>query len=317
MNEPRPTTISARPREMRSSVANSWNRRTGSAALRTATALVKRMRFVRAAAAARITAGAESRNSLRWCSPIPNTSRPTWSACSISSRRSRRRSAGLTAMLVSPIAAAKLSTPISISHSKQGLGSDCSRDALARSVGLENFRRRLVGAEWLDPLTARAHERERFFGRPRGRIALEVEVEHVVPRRCPARTRLDLAELKPRGRERLKRTHQRAGQVRRLVHEAGLGRTLTERRGNERADLAIRLRGDREEPREVVGRRLDRVREHLESIALGCAPACDRRDRGVVRLRDLGRRARRVECDLRLDPVLAEEVFDLRERLRV
>src|SRR5438477_12748515 len=66
MNEPRPTTISARPREMRSSVAKLWNTRTGSAALSTATALVRRMRFVRAAAAARITAGAESRNSLRW-----------------------------------------------------------------------------------------------------------------------------------------------------------------------------------------------------------------------------------------------------------
>src|SRR5207249_386342 len=71
MNEPRPTTISARPPEMRSSVAKLWNTRTGSAALSTATALVRRMRFVRAAAAARITAGAESRNSLRWWSPIP------------------------------------------------------------------------------------------------------------------------------------------------------------------------------------------------------------------------------------------------------
>ena len=49
----------------RSSVAKSWNTRTGSAALRTVTALVSRMRFVRAAAAARISVGAESRNSLR------------------------------------------------------------------------------------------------------------------------------------------------------------------------------------------------------------------------------------------------------------
>ena len=63
MNEPRPTTISARPSESRSSVAKLWNTRTGSAALRTVTALESRMRFVRAAAAARMTVGAESRKS--------------------------------------------------------------------------------------------------------------------------------------------------------------------------------------------------------------------------------------------------------------
>ena len=51
--------------------------RTGSTALRTVTALVRRMRCVRRAAAARMTAGAESRYSRRWCSPMPNTSRPT------------------------------------------------------------------------------------------------------------------------------------------------------------------------------------------------------------------------------------------------
>ena len=72
MNEPRPTTISARPCESRSSVANCWNTRTGSAALRTVTALVRRMLLVRAAAAPRMTGGAESRYSLRWCSPMPN-----------------------------------------------------------------------------------------------------------------------------------------------------------------------------------------------------------------------------------------------------
>src|SRR5205807_2041845 len=48
MNEPRPATISAFPLESRSSVANSWNTRTGSAALRTVTALVRRIRRVRA-----------------------------------------------------------------------------------------------------------------------------------------------------------------------------------------------------------------------------------------------------------------------------
>ena len=60
MNEPRPTTRSMRPFEIRSSVANCWNTRTGSAALSTVTALPSRMREVRAAAAARITGGAES-----------------------------------------------------------------------------------------------------------------------------------------------------------------------------------------------------------------------------------------------------------------
>src|SRR2546423_10027974 len=44
MNEPRPATISALPLESRSSVANAWNTRTGSAALRTVTALVRRIR---------------------------------------------------------------------------------------------------------------------------------------------------------------------------------------------------------------------------------------------------------------------------------
>ena len=60
MDEPRPTTISARPRDSKSRVANSWNKRTGSAALRTVTALVSRMCSVRAAAAPRMTVGAES-----------------------------------------------------------------------------------------------------------------------------------------------------------------------------------------------------------------------------------------------------------------
>ena len=48
MNEPRPAMISARPPESRSSVAKSWKTRTGSSELSTVTALVSRMRFVRA-----------------------------------------------------------------------------------------------------------------------------------------------------------------------------------------------------------------------------------------------------------------------------
>ena len=63
MNEPRPTTISARPCDSKSSVAKLWNTRTGSIALKTVTALVSRIRCVREAAPARMIAGAESRYS--------------------------------------------------------------------------------------------------------------------------------------------------------------------------------------------------------------------------------------------------------------
>ena len=113
MNEPRPTTISALPCEMRSSVAKSWKTRTGSSALWTWTALARRIRPVRAAAAERMTAGDVSRNSRRWCSPIPKTSSPTWSASSISARRFLIRSAWLSVTPVtgSAIEDAKLSIP--------------------------------------------------------------------------------------------------------------------------------------------------------------------------------------------------------------
>ena len=62
--------ISARPPESRSSVAKAWNTRTGSSEPSTVTALLSRMRWVRAAAAARTTAGAEDAKSGLWCSPI-------------------------------------------------------------------------------------------------------------------------------------------------------------------------------------------------------------------------------------------------------
>jgi hypothetical protein len=52
--------ISARPPERRSRVAKSWNTRTGSSELSTVTALVRRILRVRAAAAARTTAGADT-----------------------------------------------------------------------------------------------------------------------------------------------------------------------------------------------------------------------------------------------------------------
>src|ERR1700681_4591859 len=61
-----------------------------------------------------MTAGAESRNSRRWRSPMPDASTPTASACSICSTSCRRRSAGFTARLFSSNAAAKLSIPTCI-----------------------------------------------------------------------------------------------------------------------------------------------------------------------------------------------------------
>ena len=96
MNEPRPAMISARPPDSRSSVAKSWKTRTGSSELSTVTALVRRILSVRSATAASTTAGEETAKSGRWCSPTPKTSRPTWSASSISSIRSRTRLAGST-----------------------------------------------------------------------------------------------------------------------------------------------------------------------------------------------------------------------------
>ncbi len=91
MNEPRPAMISARPPEIRSSVAKSWNTRTGSSELSTVTALVRRIRSVRAATAASTVAGEDTRKSGRWCSPMPNTSRPSRSASSASSSSSAMR----------------------------------------------------------------------------------------------------------------------------------------------------------------------------------------------------------------------------------
>jgi hypothetical protein len=60
MNDPRPTMISARPPDSRSTVANCWNTRTGSSELSTDTALLRRMRRVRIAAAPSTTAGADT-----------------------------------------------------------------------------------------------------------------------------------------------------------------------------------------------------------------------------------------------------------------
>ena len=52
--------ISALPPDSKSSVAKSWKTRTGSSELNTVTALLRRMYFVRSAAAASATAGEET-----------------------------------------------------------------------------------------------------------------------------------------------------------------------------------------------------------------------------------------------------------------
>ena len=76
MNEPRPAMISARPPERRSSVAKSWNTRTGSSELSTLTALVSRIRWCARRRPASTTAGAETAKSGRWCSPTAEDVEP-------------------------------------------------------------------------------------------------------------------------------------------------------------------------------------------------------------------------------------------------
>jgi hypothetical protein len=65
MKDPRPAMISARPPEIRSSVANCWYTRTGSSDDSTVTAVESLMVFVLSAAAARIIGGAEAEKSAR------------------------------------------------------------------------------------------------------------------------------------------------------------------------------------------------------------------------------------------------------------
>ncbi len=101
MKEPRPTISSARPDESRSRVANSWKTRTGSSLLRIVTAGVSRMRSVRPAMVASTVAGEEEAKSGRWCSPMPYTSSPTFSASRASSTTRSRRSPWET---VAPVA---------------------------------------------------------------------------------------------------------------------------------------------------------------------------------------------------------------------
>ena len=93
MNEPRPTSNSARPEETASSVAYCWKTRTGSSELRITTAGASRIRSVLPAMAASTTTGADDAKSGRWCSPIPYTSSPTCSATTASLITWRSRSA--------------------------------------------------------------------------------------------------------------------------------------------------------------------------------------------------------------------------------
>ena len=79
----------------------------------------------------------------------------------------------------------------------------------------------------------------------------------------------------------------------------------------------VALFREREESREVVARGLDGVGEDVEAVALGRASAGDRGDGSIAPFRDLGCRAGRVEGHLGLNPVLAQEFLDLRERLRM
>ena len=77
MNDPRPATISARPFEIASRVANRSNTRTGSSELSTVTVEPSRIRLVRAAMAASTSSGLVTAKSGRWCSPTPKKSKPS------------------------------------------------------------------------------------------------------------------------------------------------------------------------------------------------------------------------------------------------
>ncbi|SKV98403.1 Uncharacterised protein [Mycobacteroides abscessus subsp. abscessus] len=65
MNDPRPSTNSARPLEIPSRVAKRWYTRTGSSVLSTVTAVARVIRSVRAAMAASIVSGDSPTNSAR------------------------------------------------------------------------------------------------------------------------------------------------------------------------------------------------------------------------------------------------------------
>src|SRR5438094_4167343 len=128
--------------------------------------------------------------------------------------------------------------------------SNCSPKWLQETSRSALRPRGAIGPEHGDPLATRAHERERLARRTLRGIALEIQVEDVVPRRGAARTRLDLRELYPRGRERLQRANERARHVLRHVHEARLHGTR-QRRERSR-DLVVVAPRDGEEPRVVV-----------------------------------------------------------------
>jgi hypothetical protein len=103
----------------------------------TVTALVRCMRFVLAAAAAKMIVGAESRNSLLCCSPIPKTSNPILSAYSICSINLVIRSDALTDRLKSPSADAKLSIPTCILYYQ--VNNYLSTVVIANLVGMKYY----------------------------------------------------------------------------------------------------------------------------------------------------------------------------------
>src|SRR2546425_358059 len=175
------------------------------------------------------------------------------------------------------------------------------------SVRLEHLRRGGIGPEDLEPGAAHAHEAERLPRRGEVGVALEVEVEDVVPRRGATRARFDLRELDRRRRPRLERAHQRAGQVLRRVDDTRLGRTRAKLRRDALGHLELALARDREEAREVVTRGLDRLCQDGKAIARRGAPACHRGDRGVAPARQIRGRTGGVVRPFPLDVPCARE----------
>src|ERR1035437_6951520 len=101
--------ISARPELIRSTVAKSWETRTGSRTLSTVIALVSRIVLVRAAIAASTTAGDDTAKSWLWCSPSANTSNPSRSPRTAYSTVCEMRCAAVTFRPVSRLVCRSLS----------------------------------------------------------------------------------------------------------------------------------------------------------------------------------------------------------------
>ena len=141
-------------------------------------------------------------------------------------------------------------------------------------------------------------------------VSVDVEIELVLERTARDRTRLELREVHPAPRERDDDLAQRARLVRRHQHQRRLAGNV----GRTGRRLARHL----DEAGVVALLGLDRARQHLEAERAPGRLARDRRQRAVVRLAHLARRARGVELGLRLEPrALAQELLALEQRLRV